>query len=363
MASVKKTGALSRRSVCGSGLSAALLWLTGCGGGGGGGGESTGGSTGPLNGGLTGTMFYSFTSTVAAVDLATGNFTPISGKTVGTPPLLSFVYKTSYLDISPDGKILYFLDELTPNRIAAVDIASNTVKTVFEIADTRDYSEIRLSPDGRKFAMVRRFGNKPGVYIYEISGSSDPLGYAAKSTGQSNSVSWTPDNRLLFSDNGLYLTDPGTFKTASPISTITSSSVAINPAGDKIAYASKDHIWIMGINGQNALQVTAGDNAEFQPRWSPDGKHIVFLSYVKGTNAGVGGATVTSLYYLAVIPADGKQYTLNATGPTACTFPCPGGGTVTGIAAGEGVILLQGQNPSLSSGSLHKISVYDMAWR
>lgn len=367
MVAVKKNGVLTRRSVCGSGLYGAALVLTGCGGGGGGGGgdaapAANGASTGLINSGLTGTLYYSFTSTVGAVDLATGNFTEISGKTAGTPARLVFVYEASYFEISPDSKTFYFTDGITPDRLAAVDITGSTVKTVFKLTNGKDWGEIRLSPDGKKFAMVQdRLGSDGrGVYIFETSGNPEPIVYFKRTPSNSNSVWWTNENRLLFSDDGIYLTDPGDLKSASRVSATTSASIAINPAGDKIAYASQGHIWTMGIKGDNAVQVTTGDNLELQPRWSPDGKHIVFQAQIKGTNAAPGSASV--IYLLAVIPADGKQYSLDATGPSSPGSTLPNG-TVTGIQAGPGVIVLQGQSRNISSRSLSNIAASDMIWR
>jgi hypothetical protein len=357
MTSVNKNGLLSRRSVCGSGLSAAALMLTGCGGGGGGSDSSGGGSSGPINGGLTGTLYYSFTDNLSIVDLATGNTSEITKKLAGTPPRYPFVYGADYFELSADSKTLFYIDGGVTTGVVAVDIASNTAnKTPFKMTQANYWREIRLSPDGKYFAMVKEFDDGKGVNIFDRSGNR--IGYSEKTEDASNSVCWTPDNRLLFSDDGIYLTDPGSLARASPISTVTPTSLSVSPAGDKIAYASFKHIWIMDINGGNAVQVTTGDNIEFQPRWSPDGKYIIFQGYTKGTNAAGGGAFLSEVYYLAVIPADGKQYTLNATGPDGS-----GGGTFTGIAAGPGVILLQGQNLTLESRPLGKIAAQDMIWR
>jgi Tol biopolymer transport system component len=113
----------------------------------------------------------------------------------------------------------------------------------------------------------------------------------------------------------------------------------------------------MGINGDNAQQVTAGDNAEFQARWSPDGKHIIFQSEVYGTNATGGVATTGNIYYLGVIPANGKQYAFKRTGPTGS-----GGSTVTGVVADEGVIELKSKN-TRNSDTLYDVAAYDMNWR
>jgi Tol biopolymer transport system component len=356
MTNAKKTGVLSRRSVCGSGLSAAALLLSGCGGGGG--DSSGGGSSGPVNGGLTGNMYYSFTSTVGIVDLATGNFNEITQKAGSTPDQLSFVYDASYFDLSADGKTLFFMENLSPPRVAAVDIASNTVKTVFKVGNAKNWGEIRLSPDGQKVAMVRVGDNGGnGVQIFDTSGTF--ITYYKKE-GAVNSVAWTSDNRLLYSDDGIYLTDPGDLKNSSRINITSASSVSVNPAGDKIVYASKGHIWTMGINGNDALQVTAGDIAEFQPRWSPDGKHIVFQSQIESANTAGGGTVVSTgnVYYLAVIPADGRQYTLKKTGPSGTSA-----GVATGVSAGDGVILLKAKDRKISDRLLFDIPAYDMIWR
>lgn len=370
MTRVNKNGLLSRRSVCGSGVSAAALMLAGCGGGGGGSGgsDSSGGnSSGPINGGLTGKMYSAFTSTVNIVDLATGDGTEITRKNGTALNGYSFNYSSRRFDLSADNKTFYFINSDQDDRLAALDIASNTVRTVFKVENRFHWGEIRLSPDGKKFAMVKDTiltSNKPGVYIFDTSGNQITAYPVTK--GEVNSIAWTPDNRLLFSDNGIYLTNSGDLENASRISTISASSVSINPDGNKIAYASQGHIWSMGINASNPSQITTGDNAEFRPRWSLDGKHIVFHIALKTT---VGGSTVQdsvgSLTILGVIPADGKQYTLNKSGSSSDVVCGVGCATVSssGVSAGEGVILLKVKKPEVSDKSLFIFSSEDMMWR
>ncbi len=204
--------------------------------------------------------------------------------------------------------------------------------------------------------------NKPGVYIFDTFGKE--IVFYPVTKGEVNSIAWTPGNRLLFSDNGIYLTKPGDLESASRISTVTASSLSINPQSNKIAYASQGHIWSMNIDGSHPFQITTGDNAEFRPRWSPDGKHIVFHIALKTT---IGGSvnSVGSLTILGVIPADGKQYTLNKSGSNSdvvCGVDCSSVSS-SGVSAGQGVILLKVKKPEISGKSLFSFISEDMMWR
>jgi WD40-like Beta Propeller Repeat len=352
-------GLLSRRRVCGGGVYGAALALSGCGGGGGGdtspGAQNNAGS-GAVNGGLAGTMYHSFTDQTFKVDLATGNVTEIRFRNQDTASGNSYGIRARYFDVSSDGKTLFFMDDLGTERLVAVDIETKAARTVFTVSRATDWGEVRLSPDGKTIAMVKdgiNGGN--GIQIFDLSGNL--ITYYKVNSGASNSISWTADNRLLYSNGGIYLTNPGDIKNSLRINTSSASSVSINPAGNKIVYASQGHIWTMGINGDNVQQVTTGDNAEFQARWSPDGKFIAFQSQLYGTNGTGGIATTGNIYYLTVIPADGKQYTLKRTGPSAT-----GGGTVTGVLVGDGVIELKSKN-TRNSDFLYDIPAYDMIWR
>jgi Tol biopolymer transport system component len=69
----------------------------------------------------------------------------------------------------------------------------------------------------------------------------------------------------------------------------------VTPDGRKIVYCSDGpdkmpHIWIMDIDGGNPKQITDGP-IEFLPGISPDGKWIVYHTYISG---------VTSLYKIPI---------------------------------------------------------------
>lgn len=57
------------------------------------------------------------------------------------------------------------------------------------------------------------------------------------------------------------------------------------------------HLWIQPVGGGPAMQLTFGDSGEFSPRWSPDGKSILFM-------ARRNGGTETQAFLL---PAEGGE--------------------------------------------------------
>jgi len=61
------------------------------------------------------------------------------------------------------------------------------------------------------------------------------------------------------------------------------------PFLSRIAYISdrtgESEIWVMDWNGKNKKQLTKHNSLALAPSWSPDGKHLVFTSYLRGTPA------------------------------------------------------------------------------
>jgi Tol biopolymer transport system component len=292
---------------------AALLFA--CGGGGGGGGSS--GEAGPAAvpasapSSLSGTIFFSFNGTTKKVNLANGDTTALTlERTLNGQPVPNSPISGFFFDLSPDNKTLYFLDDYfisTADALKAVDLATGASKILFTTTAS-NWSDVSVSPDQSKFAIVYSRGTIPRRGIYIVSRSGATLVYYAAKAGDSSSVYWTADNRLLYThSDGIYLTNVGDLLNSSVVAAISNvDSMSISPDGKKIAYSVGGHIWTMNIDGTNKQQVTVSDNAEFRPRWSPDGKYLVFKSSIFAA-AGNNGGTI---YQLAVIPADGKQYVL-----------------------------------------------------
>jgi len=72
------------------------------------------------------------------------------------------------------------------------------------------------------------------------------------------------------------------------------SGPQVSPGGDRIAFTlrttdleanrGRTDIWRVGLDGSGLRRMTAHEASDFEPRWSPDGKHLYFLSTRSGSS-------------------------------------------------------------------------------
>ncbi len=95
------------------------------------------------------------------------------------------------------------------------------------------------------------------------------------------------------------------------------STVRVSPNGEKVVYAVKElktiegksefinHLFISDINNTNTIQLTQGEKNNINPKWSPDGKKIAFVSNRDGKN---------NLYFLKLGAGEAERLTDIKTG-------------------------------------------------
>jgi Tol biopolymer transport system component len=154
----------------------------------------------------------------------------------------------------------------------------------------------RWSPDGRRIAFETDRDGNPEVYVMRPNGShqTNITNHAAKD----QDPVWSPDGRRIafVSDRDgvyeVYVTDPkgreATRVTHGPTGSLYSDSCSwLSWSGDptRIVFYRDDDIWMAGLDGSEAVNLTSdlrrddGSRASpSPPEWSPDGSSIAFVA-------------------------------------------------------------------------------------
>ena len=64
-----------------------------------------------------------------------------------------------------------------------------------------------------------------------------------------------------------------------PQLTSSPSSLAFSPDGATLVYSMAGSLWRQEIGSDRAVELTHGPGYDYQPDWSPDGRHIVFARH------------------------------------------------------------------------------------
>ena len=135
----------------------------------------------------------------------------------------------------------------------------------------------QVSPDGRWIAFTRAESPtaKPQPYVMATDGG-EPRKLAEHRLGVSG-VRWSPDSaRLAYSarvpEAGRYEGEPG----AEPPRRITELWYRVDNVG--FTGDRRRHIFVVGLDGGEPVQVTDGDFDHAQPDWSPDGQWLAFIA-------------------------------------------------------------------------------------
>jgi imidazolonepropionase-like amidohydrolase/Tol biopolymer transport system component len=228
---------------------------------------------------------------------------------------------------SPDGRYLYFSDDVTPGAIFQYNKDPNTQIYVIQRLD-RQTGEIEPfvtgpggsvrptpSPDGKSLAFVRRVRYKSALFVLDLeSGKERPLFVGLDRDMQETwaihgvypSMAWTPDNRsiVFWSGGHLHRIDVATKQVTDipfhvqskrsvaealrfPVSVAPDSFavrmlrwVAVSPTGKQVVYQALGHLYIRDLpNGTPRRLTKQNEHFEFYPAWSRDGKSVVYTTW------------------------------------------------------------------------------------
>jgi Tol biopolymer transport system component len=198
----------------------------------------------------------------------------------------------------------------------------------------------KWSPDGKRiaFSAVAPDGNWD-VYVVNADGTG--LRRLTTDPGRDDYPAWTSDGSSIVYDHGLLacpcalhtINSDGSNDRVIDVGPGNSFGADVSPNGASLAFANDRGgsfaIYVAPVGGGVARPVTAGSvGGDFQPRWSPDGRRILFLRDV--------GAGDNDLY---VVNADGsglRQLTNTPSRLEAGAAWSPGGSEIV-FAAGNGL--------------------------
>lgn len=194
-------------------------------------------------------------------------------------PQLRDLYEIQYVTepkISPNGKwVAYTVSRYTERNNSSISeiwkasLDGNT-DVVFLNSKDANYSIPKWSPDGRWLAYISDAGEDGNDQLWIISLDTESPRQLTYFDGDVSDYSWSPDSKSIAfaaqrsSDNvnEPIVIDKFQFKS------------------DGIGYLNHklQHIYTINLNEKKYTQLTNGDNDDYLPAWSPDGKYVAYVS-------------------------------------------------------------------------------------
>jgi Tol biopolymer transport system component len=218
--------------------------------------------------------------------------------------------------LSPDGTKMAGLVFGEGQNIAVYDLATRRVEPVTHLDWSRVTENAIWSPDGKEIVYLQIGSgglpdNKEGLIenlflmVSSLDGKARPI--FSKKDSLPIPLDWLPDGSAVVAclvvapgvegvegmDLGLVPATGGAFKTLHPMKGDFHSGHAfadVSPDGRHIAFADgpkldEQNIYCISTDGQSVQVLTDHSANDIQPRWSPDGKYVVFMSFRSGTKA------------------------------------------------------------------------------
>ena len=279
---------------------------------------------------------------------------------------------------SPDGRYLYFSDDVTEGQVFAYSKDPNTEIYAIQRLD-RDSGEVKKflggpggairptpSPDGKSLAFIRRVRFQSVLYVMDIASGRETRVYDALDRdmqetwaihGVYPAISWTPDGGSLVvwaggkirkvdaksyavSDIPFHVADTRKAREAVrfPVDVAPDSFdvkmirwARTSPDGKKVVFEALGNLWIRDLPSGAPRRLTKqSDHFELYPAWSRDGKSIVYTTWDD-----------EDLGSIRVIPATGGEGRKVNKNPGRFVEPVfsPDGKTIVYRASTDGVLL------------------------
>jgi len=169
--------------------------------------------------------------------------------------------------------------------------------------------EPRWSPDSKQIVFVSTAFNKR-FHIFKVDVTADSIGTPVRLTGETTSAVnryyyspydheispvWTRDGKsIIYVSNHGHIYGTGGFWTMEAVPGAVPHEIHyeetnwrarpdVSPDGKRLVYGSylgrnSHQLWMLPLEGGDALPISYGDFDAINPRWSPDGREIAYIS-------------------------------------------------------------------------------------
>lgn len=191
--------------------------------------------------------------------------------------------------ISPDGQHVLFglirVDQKTENKhtnLWLVPTDGSQPPRQFTYGDQTD-TQARWSPDGRHIAFLSNRKDEKQMQLYLIpfhGGEARPL---TDVKGSFATFAWSPDGSQFvaqFRQKDQEAIEREEDEQKKQLGIVARHITSLAYKFDSLGYlpSEKWHIWTFAAETGAGNQLTTGDKNETEPCWSPDGRHILFVS-------------------------------------------------------------------------------------
>ena len=188
-------------------------------------------------------------------------------------------------NLSPDGKVLAFTRF---KQLMFMDMGTKRAEKV-HLAGLHTFSHPEWSPDGKElvFSAFHEHSENPlisSVHLILMDAETEKWKCLTPEAGNSVRPIWSPKgDQILFTkvdrrETYLCVWDrrKGTIRR---VGKVRGRAGAWSPKGDKIVFVKDGDLWLMDADGSNPKPLLEmPETYEDNPRWSPDGKFILFTT-------------------------------------------------------------------------------------
>ncbi len=229
-------------------------------------------------------------------------------------------------NVSPDGKFLYYSEDVSPGTvfeyskdpngliyaIKKLDLTTGKISNL--IAEQGGAARPQISPDGKFMAYVKRVRLKSSLYIQNLATGeqwplTEDLSHDQQETwaifGVYPNFAWTPDskkivfyakgkikqidlNNLYVNDIPFEVTSKQTIQDAlhfehqvfDPEFTVKMvRQLVTSPDGKNVIFNAAGYLYKKELPSGLPERLTNGIDFEFEPKFSPDGKYVVYTTW------------------------------------------------------------------------------------